>query len=282
MYRSYYELEELPFELTPDPKYLFLTPRHREALSNLEYGLLAGKGLTVLTGEAGTGKTTLLNAALRSELCQHVRAVYLNNPTLTRDEFVGMLASRFELGAEAGRSKAVMLERLEPVLRERRAAGEITALIIDEAQGLSFELLEEVRLLANMETVSQKLLPLVLAGQPELALRLEEPNLRQLKQRVTLRCEILPFELPQTAAYIASRTAAAGGIASRMFTREAVVLIHECSLGIPRTISVLCDNALMTAMALDRQIVDRSVVQEVSRDFALRPSAAAADAGFRK
>lgn len=269
MYRSYYQLEELPFELTPNPHYLFLTARHREALSNLEYGLFAAKGLTVLTGEAGTGKTTLLNAVVRSERCRHVRCVYLNNPTLTRDEFVDTLATRFELGADAARSKAVLLDKLERVLRDRRAAGQITALIVDEAQGLSTELLEEIRLLANIETPSQKLLPLVLAGQPELAARLEAPNLRQLKQRVALRCEITPFQLPETAAYIASRITASGGVPSRLFTQEAVILIHECSSGIPRTISVLCDNALMSAMALDRRGVDRSIVLEVSRDFAL-------------
>jgi len=274
MYRSYYQLAQLPFELTPDPQFLFFTRRHREALSNLEYGLSAAKGLTVLTGEAGTGKTTLLNAVVRSELCQHVRCVYLNNPSLTRDEFVKTLATRFDLGVEAGRSKAVMLERLERLLHERRAAGEITALIVDEAQGLSTELLEEVRLLANIETASQKLLPLVLAGQPELATRLEAPDLRQLKQRVALRCEISPFRLPETAAYIATRIALAGGVPARLFTQEAVMLIHECSAGIPRTISVLCDNALMSAMALNRSHVDRSVVLEVSRDFALRREAA--------
>jgi general secretion pathway protein A len=270
MYRSYYDLAELPFELTPDPKYLFLTPRHREALSNLEYGLFAAKGLTLLTGEAGTGKTTLLNAVVRSERCRQVRCVYVNNPTLTREEFVNTLATRFDLGPEAARSKAVLLDRLEVVLRQRRAAGEITALIVDEAQGLSTELLEEIRLLANIETPAQKLLPLVLAGQPELAGRLEHPSLRQLKQRVALRCEILPFQLSETAGYIASRIKTAGGVPSRLFTQEAVILVHECSAGIPRTVSVLCDNALMSAMALDRQTVDRATVLEVSRDFALR------------
>jgi len=270
MYRSYYDLAELPFELTPDPKYLFLTPRHREALSNLEYGLFAAKGLTLLTGEAGTGKTTLLNAVVRSERCRQVRCVYVNNPTLTREEFVNTLATRFDLGPEAARSKAVLLDRLEVVLRQRRAAGEITALVVDEAQGLSTELLEEIRLLANIETPAQKLLPLVLAGQPELAGRLEHPSLRQLKQRVALRCEILPFQLSETAGYIASRIKTAGGVPSRLFTQEAVILVHECSAGIPRTVSVLCDNALMSAMALDRQTVDRATVLEVSRDFALR------------
>ncbi|HSL23443.1 MAG TPA: AAA family ATPase, partial [Vicinamibacterales bacterium] len=125
MYEHFYELRELPFELTPNPRYLYLTPRHREALSNLEYGLSSAKAVTVLIGDAGTGKTTLLRAALESEMCRGVRCVYLGNPALTRDEFVDVLARRFRLGAAAGRSKSTMLERLERVLRERRARGEI-------------------------------------------------------------------------------------------------------------------------------------------------------------
>ena len=155
-------------------------------------------------------------------------------------------------------------------MRDRRANGEITALVIDEAQSLSVELLEEVRLLANIETPTEKLLPLVLSGQPELAERLNDPPLRQLKQRVALRCELKPLELAETAAYIASRIRIAGGQASKLFTREAVQLIHEFSLGIPRTISVLCDNALLGGMALGRQPVDREIVNEVCRDFDLR------------
>ncbi len=269
MYQRFYGLRELPFELTPNPTFLFLSPRHSEALSNLEYGLSTAKPVTVLIGEAGTGKTTLLRAALQSERCRNVRYVYLNNPALTRDEFVETLARRFNLSPEAAKSKAVLLTELERGLRERRAAGETTALVVDEAQSLSIELLEEVRLLANIETATQKLLPLVLAGQPELGERLNDPALRQLKQRVALRCEITPFDLQETAAYIATRVRTAGGEASRLFTREAVTLIHEYSRGIPRTISVMCDNALVSGMALGRQPVDRAIVLEVSRDFDL-------------
>ena len=269
MYQRFYGLRELPFELTPNPKYLYLTPRHREALSNLQYGLSSAKAATLLVGEAGTGKTTLLKAALESERCRDVRAVYLNNPALTRGEFLETLADRFGLSREAAQSKAVLLNELERALHERRARGEITALVIDEAQSLSNELLEEVRLLANIETATEKLLPLILAGQPELATRLEDPSLRQLKQRVALRCEIALFELPDTAAYIASRIRTAGGEASRLFTREAVMLIHAHSGGIPRTISVMCDNALVNGFALGRQPVDREIVLEVIKDFRL-------------
>jgi general secretion pathway protein A len=279
MYQRFYGLRELPFELTPNAKYLFLSPGHREALSNLEYGLSSAKPLTVLVGDAGTGKTTLLHAALASERCRRVRCVYLNNPTLTREDFVRMLATRFELSAEAGASKAVLLDELERVLRERRSQGDITALVVDEAQSLSTELLEEVRLLANIETETEKLLPLVLAGQPELAQRLNDPGLRQLKQRIALRCEIAPLDLSETAAYMAARIRAAGGEAFRLFTREAVKLIHERSSGIPRTISVLCDNALMTGFAAGRRPVDSELVLEVCRDFDLPRGVVEPDGG---
>jgi len=267
MYQQFYGLRELPFELTPDPRFLFFTPSHREALSNLQYGLTAAKPVTVLIGEAGTGKTTLLRAALESEACRHVRCVYLNNPALTRSEFVEMLAERFELGSEAASSKATMLRRLEAVLVKRRAAGEITGLVVDEAQSLTLELLEEIRLLANIETTTMKLLPLVLAGQPELAQRLNDPSVRQLKQRIALRCAIKTFELQETAAYVASRIRVSGGDPLRLFTRDAIVEIHRHSRGIPRTISVLCDNALMNGLALGRRPVDKEIVDEVCRDF---------------
>ena len=267
MYQDFYGLRALPFELTPDPKYLFLTPRHREALSNLEYGLSSAKPITVLIGEAGTGKTTLLRAALASDRCRSVRAVHLNNPALTRAEFVELLARSFGLSSKAMESKATLLSELEQVLVERRARGEIVGLVIDEAQSLSADLLEEVRLLANIETPTEKLLPLVLAGQPELRERLNQPELRQLKQRVTLRCEIGAFTLEETASYIATRVKMAGGEPLQLFTREAVLLIHERSRGIPRVISVICDNALLTGFGLGRRSVDRVMVLEVTRDL---------------
>ncbi|HXH06104.1 MAG TPA: AAA family ATPase [Vicinamibacterales bacterium] len=270
MYLRFFDLREPPFELTPNARFLFLTPRHREALSSLQYGLGSAKAVTVLVGEAGTGKTTLLRAALESDRCRHVRCVYLHNPALTRGEFVEILSRQIGLSARAAQSKAALLTELEAVLRERRAAGQIVALVVDEAQSLSDELLEEIRLLANMETATEKLLPLVLSGQPEFGDRLATPGLRQLKQRVALRCEIGPFTLQETAAYIATRIRIAGGEAARLFTREAVMLVHERSGGIARTISVICDNALVTAFALGRRPVDREIVLEVCRDFDLR------------
>jgi len=269
MYQKFFGLRDLPFELTSNPKFLFFSAQHREALANLEYGLSSAKAVTVVVGEAGTGKTTLLRAALESERCRRVKAIVLDNPTLTRQEFIEILAARFQLGPAAAGSKAALLEALEAELRARRARDEITALIVDEAQSLSNELLEEVRLLANIETPTEKLLPLVLAGQPELASRLNESALRQLKQRVALRCEVAPLDLGDTAAYIVSRIRTAGGNTTKLFTREAVTLIHEFSRGIPRVINVMCDNALISGFALKRQPVDRDIVAEVCRDFDL-------------
>jgi general secretion pathway protein A len=269
MYEHFYGLRELPFELTANPRYLFLTAQHREALSALEYGLSSAKAVTALIGEAGTGKTTLLRAALESDRCRNVTCVYVNNPALTRAEFIETLSARFNLSAAARSSKAVLLDELDHVLRERRQRGQITALVIDEAQTMSDVLLEEIRLLANSETATEKLLPVVLAGQPELGDRLNDPRLRQLKQRVTLRCEIGPLSLNETAAYIAQRIRIAGGDASALFTREAVHVIHDFSGGLPRLINVICDNALLTGCGLGRQPVDRGMVEEVSRDLDL-------------
>ena len=269
MYQDFYGLSELPFELTANPKYLYLSDAQREALSILQYGLSSAKALTLLIGEAGTGKTTLIQAALESERCRDVRCIYLNNPTLRADDFVRLLAHKFDLSPEVGESKALLLNSLETLLRERQASGLTTALVVDEAQSLSFEMLEEIRFLANIETPSVKLLPVILAGQPELAARLEESNLRQLKQRVTLRALLQPFDLEDTAAYIASRITTAGGAPGQMFSLEAVTLIHELSGGIPRTISVICDNVLVTGMALGRRRVDRATVMEVCRDLEL-------------
>jgi type II secretory pathway predicted ATPase ExeA len=269
MYEKFFGLRELPFELTPNPDYLVFTRGHREALSNLQYGLSSAKTLTVLIGEPGTGKTTLIRAATASERCRGVDVVHLTNPALTRDEFIELLARRFDLSTRAATSKAALLGELEAVLIGRRVRGQITALVVDEAQSLSADLLEEVRLLANIETGTEKLLPLVLSGQPRLRDRLNEPGLAQLKQRVTLRCEVHPLTVEETASYIARRVEQAGGDARRLFTREAVVLLHQQSRGIPRVISVICDNALITGFASGRQPVDAATIRDVLRDFDL-------------
>lgn len=278
MYEAFYGLRERPFELTPNPRFLFLTSTHREALGNLRYGLSAARGITLLAGEAGTGKTTLLRAALALEQRNGVRTVLLDNPTMVRSEFYEFLAAGFRLSEEAARSKARFLIELRRDVQERHAAGGVTSLVIDEAQSLPYELLEEVRLLANIETSTAKLLNVVLSGQPELAHRLNEDALRQLKQRVLLRCELGALDGNETSAYIAGRLRIAGvSQVERIFTRDAVVAVHRLSRGIPRTISVICENALLGGFAQGRKPVDEAIVLEVSRDFDLREQRARAD-----
>lgn len=267
MYESFYGLRERPFELTPNPRFLFMTPRHREALTTLEYGLTARNGIALLVGDAGTGKTTLVHAALQSQRVQQGLAVYLNNPSLTRAEFIEFLAAGFGLSGDAARSKTRCLSDLTELLVRRHTEGGKTALVIDEAQGLPDELLEEIRLLANIESASEKLLSIVLAGQPELAVRLSQPCLRQLKQRIGLRCALAPLDQAGTLAYITARVRTAGGDASQLFTPDAISEIDARSGGIPRTVSVICDNALVSGFALDRRPVDRDLVLEVCADF---------------
>jgi general secretion pathway protein A len=276
MYTEFYGLDALPFELSPDPKYLMMTARHREALANLQYGISARKSLTLMTGEAGTGKTTLVNAALSSPACRDAHIVQLSNSMLTREEFIEFLARAFHLSPEAAHSKATFLVELEEELLRRRRDGITTALVIDEAQCLERELLEEIRMLSNIETPAEKLLPLVLVGQPEFAERLSLPSLRQLKQRVALRCELGTLNAAETAAYIAGRVRIAGGESSIMFTREAVDEVHRLSGGIPRTISVICDNALVNGFALGIKPVGADLVREVGADFDLGKRAALA------
>jgi general secretion pathway protein A len=271
MYEDFYALHELPFELTANPKYLFLAPSHREALGNLRYGIAAHRGITLLLGEAGTGKTTLVRSVLESERGGGSHCVYLNNPSLTRAEFLEFLTRAFELSDGAALSKVTLLAELERVLLERYSRGVRTALLIDEAQALPLELLEEIRLLSNIETPENKPLSIVLAGQPQLADKLNHPSLRQLKQRVALRCTLRPFELNETAAYIAERIRIAGGEGTGLFTRMAIELIHHCSHGIPRTISVICDNALMNGFAMNERPVGCKLVHEVCSDFDLQP-----------
>jgi general secretion pathway protein A len=273
MYEAFFGLRERPFGLTPNPRFVLVTPTHREALGNLEYALTSRQGVMLLVGEAGTGKTTMLRRALalRAERAGGiVHCVHLSNPALTRAEFVEALAHGFGLSEEAARSKTRLLLELEQTLRQRREQGVLSALMVDESQSLSDELLEEVRLLANIESDTEKLLPIVLAGQPELSERLNQWHLRQLKQRVTLRCVLQPLTLQETAAYIAGRIRLADGDPGRLFDRDAVIAIFDRSRGIPRTIGVLCDNALLTAFALDRPQVTADLIDQVSLDFDLQ------------
>jgi general secretion pathway protein A len=267
MYEAFFGLRERPFDLTPNPRFLLLTTKHREALSNLQYGLASRRGITLLIGEAGTGKTTLVRSVVGDLEGKGALIAYLNNPTLSRNEFCEFLAASYRLSSRARSSKTALLEEMSRVLGERHAAGLLTGLVIDEAQSLPLDLLEEVRLLANIETATDKLLPLVLAGQPELAERLNHPSLRQLKQRVALRCQLGPLDARETGEYIAARIRIAGGNSALVFTRQAVDCIYEHSRGIPRLISVLCDNSMISGFAADRRPINREIVSDVCRDF---------------
>src|SRR5262245_7789621 len=200
MYEQFFGFKERPFDLTPNPRFLVLTESHREALSNLEYAIASRKGVTVLIGEAGSGKTTVIRTAIWKQPAR-VHSVHINNPTMSRAEFCEMLAMRFGLSDHARRSKTAMLIELEALLRNRRLHGEISLLIVDEAQSLPLELLEEIRLLANIESDDDKLMSVILAAQPELAFRLNNQELRQLKQRIALRCELRALTLPETVTY---------------------------------------------------------------------------------
>jgi general secretion pathway protein A len=193
----------------------------------------------------------------------------VSNPTLTRAEFFEYLASGFGFSAEAARSKTRFLWELEHAIETRAADSGGMALVVDEAQSLPYELLEEVRLLSNTEGANGRSLPVALVGQPELAARLNDPALRQLKQRIALRCELTPLTLEETAAYIAERVRIAGGVGYLLFTRDAVIAIHERSGGIPRTISVICDNALVNGFAADSKPIGADIIDEVCRDFAI-------------
>ena len=269
MYEHYYGLRERPFSLTSNPRYLLLTTAHAEALSTLRYGIENRVGIIVLVGEAGTGKTTVIRAATASWVTAGP-FVLLNNPVLSRSEFFEHLARGFGLRDAAGDSKTAFLSELTWKLEENLRSGSQTALVVDEAHALPRDILEEIRLLANIETDDQKLLPVVLAGQPELGDRLNGANLRQLKQRVALRCSLRPLEIGETAAYIAGRIRVAGGEAATLFTQEAVELIHQRSRGVPRTISVICDNALLTGFAADQRPIGCETVLEACRDLDLR------------
>jgi general secretion pathway protein A len=267
LYGAFYGLQEPPFDLTPNPRFLFLSARQREALSNLRYGLATSKGFTLILGEAGTGKTTLVRTALAELGDTPSRYVLVSNPTLARREFYEYLAREFGLSEEARVSKTRFLSDLQQDVEARFAAGGLTGLIVDEAQSMPHELLEEIRLLGNIETTTTKLLNIVLSGQPELADRLNDPSLRQLKQRVALRCELRPLTLEESASYISGRLRIAGGSPGGIFTRETVIAIHRASAGIPRTINVLCDNVLIGGFAAQARPIPVGVLEDVCRDF---------------
>jgi general secretion pathway protein A len=278
MYERFYGLRERAFEMTPDPRFLLLTRGHREALGNVEYGITYARGFTLLLGGAGTGKTTILRKALtlHADGRNTTReSVYVNNPRLTLEELLELVAAGIGLPPGTAHSKSHFLREAEDGLQQLRETGHLTVLIIDEAQSLSDDLLEEIRLLGNMESDTEKLLPVILAGQPEFGARLNEPHLRQLKQRVALRCTLQPLTVGEVAGYVAGRLRLAGGDPGTIFTRDAIVAVARRSQGIPRTINVVCDNALLNGLALERRPVDEELIDEVCADFDLQPAAVA-------
>ena len=270
MYAEFYGLRELPFALTPDPRYIYFTPSHTEVMANLHYGVESGKGLIVVTGEVGTGKTTILRWMMQ-RLDRTVMVAYIFNPRLSVPEFYQHLAALFDI--QNWETKSDLLIEFGKVLETRHSRGLRTVLIIDEAHGLSPYVLEEVRLLGNFESDTAKQLQIVLTGQPELRNVLNYPDLRQLKQRVALRCDIkaLP-NVEETARYIASRLSVAGAArAADIFSPGAIDYVFRCSEGIPRNINNLCDNALLNGFAASAPIISRVIIEEVAATFDLLP-----------
>ena len=269
MYTEFYGLKELPFALTPDPRYLYFTPSHTEVMANLHYGIESGRGLIVVTGEVGTGKTTLLRWMMQ-RLDRTVMVAYIFNPRLSVAEFYQYLATLFNIGE--WENKSDLLIALGKVLETRHNRGLRTVLVVDEGHGLSTEVLEEIRLLCNFESDTAKHLQIVLTGQPELREVLNQPNLRQLKQRVALRCEITALpNVEETAQYIASRLKAAGATKTDIFSPGAVDYIFRCSAGIPRNINNLCDNALLNGFASGATVISRAIIEEVAATFDMLP-----------
>ncbi len=269
MYAEFYGLKELPFALTPDPRFIYFTPSHTEVMANLHYGIESGKGLIVVTGEVGTGKTTVLRWMMQ-RLDRTVLVAYIFNPRLSVTEFYQHVASLLDV--QKWETKPELLVALGQELESRHSRGLRTVLIIDEAQGLSPSVLEEIRLLSNFESNTAKQLQIVLTGQPELRDVLNNPNLRQLKQRVALRCVIkaLP-NVEETDRYITSRLLVSGAVRTDMFSPEAVDYIYRCTEGIPRNINNLCDNALLSAYAAGELTISRSVIEEVAESFDMLP-----------
>ena len=274
MYLDFYGLKELPFALTPDPRFIYFTPSHTEAMANLHYGIESGKGLIVVTGEVGTGKTTILRWMMQ-RLDRTVLVAYIFNPRMTAAEFYQYVSSPRLLDVPDWENKSDLLLRLGEFLDARHSRGLRTVLIIDEAHGLSPSVLEEIRLLSNFESDSAKHLQIVLTGQPELRDVLNQPELRQLKQRVALRCEIRPLpDIEETGRYIASRLLAAGAERTDIFSPAAVDFVFRCTEGIPRQINNVCDNAMLTGFAAGAETIGREIVEEVAETFDLLPGAA--------
>lgn len=271
MYKDFFQIARNPFDLTPDPACFVPTRRHNEALASLYYGVRQHKGFIVVTGEVGTGKTLLLRCLLQTfEESEDFAYAYLFNSRLTPTEFLQYILSDFGLPA-AGKNKSELLFEFGRFLTARGSKNLTTALIVDEAHDLSEELLEEVRLLSNLETPQEKLLQIVLVGQPELDQKLDSFSLRQLKQRITLRTHLAPLTYEETENYINQRLQVAGVDADRspLFPAEAMIEVHRQSKGFPRVINTICENSLVTAYAQQSRYVTPGIVEAVAKELRL-------------
>ena len=269
MYETYYGLKENPFNVTPDPKYIYLGENHQEALAHLLYGVRERKGFVVITGEVGSGKTTLIHCLLNKLNGNgNTKTAYLFNPRLNASDFIQYILK--DLGIEvSGEAKSDSLYTLYRYLLKAYQSNEKVVLIVDEAQGLNPELLEEIRLLSNLETSKSKLLQIILVGQPELKKTLSQLKLRQLRQRVNMQYHLNPLSKKETKEYIEKRLKTAGA-REKLFTEKALKKIYQRSGGIPRLINILCDNSLLTGYALDQKTVDDKSVGEAARDLSLK------------
>jgi len=275
VYQGFYGLKENPFRLTPDPSFLCLTTHHREALAGLVYSICTRPGLTILVGEAGTGKTTLLYSIV--ELLEKRRFVkaLCTNPTLTRAEFYDLLMLEFKIDCPSLKSR--QLAALHEALLRNRRDNRPSVLIVDEAQRLSSELLEEIRLLLNLETPREKLLQIIIAGQPELGEVINRPEMRQLKQRVSSMCKLYPLSLTEVKEYIQHRMAQAGLSKQSVFPESTIELIYDYSRGIPRLVNSLCDSALQTGFGLHAERITPAIIEEVASDLELTPIGRSSD-----
>jgi general secretion pathway protein A len=268
MYKTFFGLKENPFNVNPDPRYLYLTKQIEEALTGLMYGIQTRKGFITLTGEVGTGKTTLVNRLLHWLHERRTRTAFLFNSRMNSTQLFDFILSEFEITCES-KTKSQQLMKFNQWLLERYRAGETAVLIIDEAQNLSYPVLEEIRLLTNLETSTDKLLQIVLSGQPELEEKLKQPQLRQLRQRIMLRCVTSPLTKEQTGEYITERLRIAGASGELIFSPKAVETVHLYSLGVPRVVNLLCEHSLVNAYAEQQRPIEAKIVEEVAREFQL-------------
>ncbi len=264
MYISYYGFTTTPFDLTPDPDVVYMSESHQEALAVLRYGVVGKKGYLVLTGDVGTGKTTLLETLLRS-LDEDIHLCMVTNPALTRDEFFSLLARNFDLPWD--HNKAFFLLDFAEFLKECHAKGERVLLIIDEAHALNIELLEEIRLLSNQDAGRQDVLSIFLVGQPELNEIMSSERLLPLRQRIGIRFHLKRFNREETHQYILFRLRKAGTRHLNIFSEDAVSLIYQVSMGTPRLINIVCDHALLTGFAKSKPVIDKEIIRECVKEL---------------